>query len=468
MNVSVLKHIFYCQVSFAALYILSLFNISRHEYLYLAAFSVLLILLRPNFKFQIIALISLVFHLIPDPISQAFFENAAPVYFSLSFVQLHLVSMTLCLSLCLWLVSNIKSGRLRISHFKLLIIFVILVIMASILYKTTQVFLPLYILICFARFIWPLCYLLASPLTQEQSNKVDNVTLMGLLAPFWSYGLYYLPVPLGPQMLFRYEAKSDEEFKASVLSGMKLMALTAFLTFLFLLSFLYFYGRPNLVFPYGLSLQEFLRSNSILLPNVFFQSQSFADPNIAFGKKALSLIIQDLFFVIELFPTFGVAIALARLSGIRLPRMIYRPLQARSFVQYMGSFLYYYQQLLFKLFVIPALELKRTVKFNRKLLIGIALLAGGFLFHYLRDLIYDSGAAHVGEFTMKYSQVFIYLFIISYAVTVRSARDRSHSYLRVLMYFLIHPFVILSIMFVTRAGHNFAEFGQFLKGYFGL
>ena len=467
MNVSPFKHFFYLLISLFAICILLQFKIPRHEYLLIAGAGLAVLFKWPQFKFQIIAFISLLFHFIPDPISRIFFENAVPQGFGMSFYQLHVISMTLCLTLCVLFLFLIKKRLLAFSHFKFLFAFIVVFFLASVLYKSSHIFFPLYTLVCMARFIWPLCYLIESPLTQEQYKKNDLITLTGLLAPFWSYGLYYLPVPLGPQMLFRYEAHG-EKFKDSVLSGTKLLLLSVFLTLLFSLSYLYFFGRANTAWPFWLDLQEFLRAHSMMLPNVFLQSQSFSDPTIFFHKKVLALIVQDLFFVLELFPTFGVAIALARLSGVRLPRMIYRPLQARSFVQYMGSFLYYYQQLLFKLFVRPALGLKKTMRLNRKVLVGSALLVGGFLFHYFRDLIYLKGATQFGDFTLKYSQVFIYLFIIAYAVTYRRENKRNHSYFRVLLYFLIHPFVILSIMFVTRAGQNLESFGLFLKDFFGL
>ena len=454
MNVNTLERFFYLIAMAVGLYLLMQFQIPRHNYVLMALPIIALVFFMPQWRLQVIAGVSILFHFIPSTSHEALFSGVG-----ISFQWIHVICMTLCLTVCVLVCKNIERFKADLSHIWFLVLFIVLFVLSSLINEKFLVSWPFYFLVCFSRFVWPLCFLMVSA-AKSQNENASVLTTTGLLAPFWSFGLYYLPIPLSPPILRRYETDSPQLQKNSFISGLKLLYLSIGLTLLLAVAHQFFFARPLIDLSLLGSLKNMLIEHSLNLPSVFYNTTAFSDPQVFIGTKLVSLMIQDLFFVLELFPTFGIAIAMARLSGFRLPRMIYRPLQARSFVQYMGSFLYYYQQLLFKIFVIPALSQRKKLFLNKTATLCLALLLGSFAFHFIRDLS-KTGASN-------YGQVFLYLFIIAYVVTYQRQKASSHSYLRVLGYFLVHPFVILGIMFVTRAGRTGADFFQFLLGLTGV
>lgn len=454
MNVNAFERFFYLIVMAVGIYLLLQFQIPRHNYALLIVPIVALIFFLPKWRLQVVAGISILFHFIPSANHEILFSVAG-----MSFQLIHSICMTLCLIICVFICKNIERYKADLMHIWFLVLFLFLFVLSSLINEKFLISLPFYFLVCFSRFVWPLCFLMVSAGKFENVTK-PALTTAGLLAPFWSFGLYYLPIPLGPPILRRYEADSIQAQKNSFISGLKLLYLSIGLTLVLAVAHQFFFARSLINLSFLGSLKITLTENSLNFPSVFFNTKAFSDPQVFVGTKLASLMIQDLFFVLELFPTFGIAIAFARLSGFHLPRMIHRPLQARTFMQYMGSFLYYYQQLLFKIFVIPALSQRRKIFLNKTATLCVALLLGSFVFHFIRDL----SKLGVGS----YGQVFLYLFIIAYVVTYQRHKTSSHSYFRIFGYFLIHPFVILGIMFVTRAGRTGEEFFQFIIGLTGV
>lgn len=454
MNVNTFERFFYLFAMAVGVYLLLQFQIPRHSYLLWAVPVIALIFFLPQRRLQIVAGISILVHFIPSASHETLFTSVG-----LPFQWIHSVCMTLCLTICVLICKNLNRLKGELAHIWFLVLFLFLFVASSLISEKYLISWPFYFFVCFSRFVWPLCFLMVNA-GRSEVEKTPILTTTGLLAPFWSFGLYYLPIPLGPPILRRYEPDSELSQHKSFMSGLKLLYLSIGLTLLLAVAHQFFFSRPLIQLSVLGSLQNTLIENSLKLPSIFFNTSVFSDPQVFIGTKLLSLMIQDLFFVLELFPTFGIAIALARLSGFRLPRMIYRPLQARSFMQYMGSFLYYYQQLLFKLFVIPALGQRKKMFLNKTATLCAALLLGSFVFHFIRDL------SKAG--TGSYGQVFLYLFIIAYVVTYQRQKAMSHSYLRIFGYFLIHPFVILGIMFVTRAGRTGTDFFQFIIGLTGV
>lgn len=466
------SRIFILAFSLFGVFFLSGFNNSRHEYWWLLGLGTLGTFVFSRHRLVTVALLSILFHFIPDPLSRFLFTQIAQGSSSPDFFLFHIAGVLFSLALSYSIVSwtKIRKNQSSHDHFVLILVYFLLLTLVALAPRSELFTFLLYSLLLFARFLWPLCHLLISP---PKDNPSSSLLTTGLLAPFWSFMLYYLPIPLSPVVLQRYLPDSTQEIYDSQKSGMKLLFYSILMFAIHNALLIWLFKTPAQVLPFSPGVTNYLLQHSLALPDVYLSFSQFPHLQLSWAEKFLAIWGKDILFILELFPTFGVAIALARLCGFRLPRMIYRPLQATSFVQYMGSFLYYYQQVILKLFFEPFFKFfkahnKVWHRWSARFAIFWGLLVGGLLFHILRDSARLFGALDLMGFLTSYLQIVPYFIVIGLLAAFSNRRPlKWPAPLRSTLYFLIHPLVIFGIMVVTRFQSDLSTYLRFLSTLFG-
>jgi hypothetical protein len=187
------------------------------------------------------------------------------------------------------------------------------------------------------------------------------------------------PYGKGFEYLDRSEARSAEAFARSQLAGLKLLVLAIVLTFLLALMDAVVHGRADTAF--GTSLASW----SLALPTV---ADLLAAPAAQPLWARWSSLYLDLVHVTLRMAIWGhVIVGCLRLLGFNVFRNTYRPLLARSIVEFWNRFYYYFKELLVDLFFYPAFYRSRWASPRLRILIAIlaAAFAGNVYFHLVRE-----------------------------------------------------------------------------------
>lgn len=468
------KHILTVLLICFSFLLVSEMGATRHQFWWVWCLSLLATQMLVQYRREIVAIVSLAFHFILDPISLDILVHLHKGQNRDNW-QIYLIHFFSMLGVVLFVGFLSKFShrfsffRASTSHFRFLSLYFaslafVFVCDASVLRSYL-----IYFLILVGRFIWPLSHQL---LLQGRNSPTlfcfsDTWKQVGLMAPFWSYMLYYLPIPTGVQIL---EAKEVRNEKNQEYLGRALKA-SYWALGLYVLhnaAVVFIFGIPQKVIPFFTDFNSLLLTYSLRLPDFYTSLVAWNQSAINGYERVLTIWGRDILFVLELFPTFGIAIAVSKAMGFDLPRMIYRPFQARTFIEYMGSFLYYYRQFLVLLFFEPLMErLRREPRWIKKnsafLSLFFAIVVGGFLFHFNRDALRLGGSFVGVVFLQNYLNVLPYF--ISIGLLASFSRKRIipiYQPLRILIYFCIHPIIIFGIMSITRFKATLPDYYQFL------
>ena len=222
-------------------------------------------------------------------------------------------------------------------------------------------------IIVFSAYIWFLNYALVD---QRSRRRSSHLFQLGIFHPFW--GSSSTPLGKGAAFLRKTMAKTPEELAVTQLKGLKLLLWAIILQALKrLLSWQIEveWGIPRLA-----EVQAMHANNQTYSIFIGWTSLVWAT-----ARSALSLAIWG-----------HQIIAVARLSGFRLPRNTYRPLESRTLIEFWNRYYYYFKELLVEFFFMPTFF--RVFRNHPRLRVFFATFmaagVGNAMYHFVSDIKY--------------------------------------------------------------------------------
>jgi hypothetical protein len=292
--------------------------------------------------------------------------------------------------------------------------------------------------------------------------------------PFWSGVSAIVFVPVGAWLSGADWMRGGDRNKISAgqISGLKLLLLS------YLALFIHYFIR---VVIFGENLEQEAFSwlgvfSQLPSLNLGSMEQGFAQAAIVqqhAWERWVALISFFLQGYLRIAFNLGFAVAIARLAGFELPANFNYPWRARSFVNFFGRLLFYYNQVLMQIFYPLVKSLLFPIK-NKRFKIGAALFLsisfGGFLFHLgsdsaLPDLFQSS------EDFFSYARSFLYFSLVALLITFSTLNRKKaasmgpivHS-LKIALY-LVTWSLVLSFSAATRhSDSSWSDMGSYLLG----
>jgi len=217
----------------------------------------------------------------------------------------------------------------------------------------------------FSAYIWFLAYALVD---QRSKDPAPRLFQLGIFHPFW--GSSSTPLGKGAAFLRRVQSKTPEELSVTQIKALKLLIWSLVLTALSRALAWLVEGRLQVP-----------RLDSVQA--AFFRGEPYP---IALGWA--SLITATALGTLWLAVWGHQIVAVARLSGFRLPRNTWRPLESRTLADLWNRYYYYYKELLVEFFFVPTFL--RTFKKHPRLRTFFATFmaagVGNAVFHFVRDI----------------------------------------------------------------------------------
>lgn len=254
----------------------------------------------------------------------------------------------------------------------------------------------------FSGYMWYIAYSLLA----VQSQSAD---------PFWQQASTYRPIwsinqtPYGKGSAYwrRIEATDAEQLAITQLKGLKLLAWTVVLRFMYSPLEDVFYG--TLAIP---PLRELLGRTRVGVS--FHWWQGWESLLVAFLLDLLAVSIAGHLFI----STF-------RLAGFRALRAVYRPLESRTLAEFWNRYYYYFKELLAEFFFYPTYMryFKRWGRFRMVAATFSAACLGNMIFHFTRDLLF---IRHLGFWkAVTGMQVYaFYCVVLATAISISQLRHR--------------------------------------------
>jgi hypothetical protein len=226
---------------------------------------------------------------------------------------------------------------------------------------------------------------------------------MAALRPFWSPA--YLPFGKGTSFLRKHLSKTPRELAVTQLKGVKLLL---WANLLFLLRSLLL-----AVFSDGLGVPDPHDAIDALLAGHPYP--------VAMGWAALALSTAG--YALQVAVWAHLFIGIARLAGYRLPRGSWRPLEARTLMDYFNRFHYYFKELLVDLFFMPTFF--RMFRDHPRLRMFVATFmaagVGNALWHFSRNILAVATEGVAGAFA-SYTSYLCYATVLAVGVALSQVR----------------------------------------------
>jgi hypothetical protein len=226
---------------------------------------------------------------------------------------------------------------------------------------------------------------------------------MAVLRPYWSPA--YLPFGKGAAFLRKHLSKTPQELAVTQLKAIKLLV------------------WANLLFGL-LALLGWLFDTRIAVPDVDDAIDAFLAgrpyPRLM-GWAAIVLAAAR--YALQVAAWAHLFIGIARLAGYRLPRGSWRPLEARTLMDYFNRFHYYFKELLVDLFFMPTFF--RVFKSHPRLRMFFATFmaagVGNALWHFTRniDVVASAGLAAA---LASYTSYLFYAALLAVGVGLSQVR----------------------------------------------
>lgn len=217
----------------------------------------------------------------------------------------------------------------------------------------------------FNAYIWFLCYALIDQRARDCSPPLFQ---LGIFHPFW--GSSAVPYGKGAAFLRKTQSKTPRELAITQIKAIKLLLWALVLASM----------KTGLIWLF----QSKLKMPD--LPSVqaaYFLHHPFP-VSIGWGALILDTALITLSFAVY----FHKTVALARLAGFRLPRSMYRPLEARTLAEFWNRYYYYFKELLVEFFFIPTFL--RTFRNHPRLRMFFSTFmaagVGNAIYHFIRDI----------------------------------------------------------------------------------
>lgn len=166
-----------------------------------------------------------------------------------------------------------------------------------------------------------------------------------------------------------------------------------------------------------------------------------------------------------------IVVAIGRLCGFNLPDYINSPWRSHSFADFFSRMMYYYNIIIVNLFFYPALEFFRKFKLSSKARVFVslnwALIFGGFLTRFLKDVYRVYKFGFFESLIMNLSQPFTYTVVLALAVSTslyfeKKKKERSTNIPRMFFYFFLFS-LIMPLNFWRVFGDGFDVVKFYLK-----
>lgn len=250
-------------------------------------------------------------------------------------------------------------------------------------------------------YLWFLAYAIVD---QRARDRSPDLFQLGTFHPFWG-GPSSIPFGKGAGFLRKTLSKTPRELAISQIKGLKLLL----------------WSNVLLAIKIALS---WLCDDRLDLPSV----EVALDAHLAGQPHSIVIGWAALLWSLTRF-CLGTAywghlfIGGARLAGFRLPRATWRPLEARTLIEYFNRFSYYFKELLVDFFFVPTFF--RVFRQHPRLRMFFATFmaagVGNAIFHFVRevDLIPTMGLLATFE---SYTSYLFYCVVLAVGIGVSQVR----------------------------------------------
>ena len=252
----------------------------------------------------------------------------------------------------------------------------------------------------FTPYLWFLPFAIADLRSRAPAPLVLQ---MSVLRPFWSPA--YLPFGKGAAFLRKHLSKTPQEVAVTQLKAIKLLV-WADLLFGLLAALGWLFDERIAVPDVEAAIDAFLAGRP------YPRAMAWAAIVLAAARYALQVAAWAHLFI-----------GIARLAGYRLPRGSWRPLQARTLMDYFNRFHYYFKELLVDLFFMPTFF--RMFRHHPRLRMFFATFmaagVGNAIWHFTRtiDVVAANGLA--GALT-SYTSYLFYAALLAAGVGLSQVR----------------------------------------------
>jgi hypothetical protein len=245
----------------------------------------------------------------------------------------------------------------------------------------------------FVAYFWFLGY----AVLEVRSGAPSILAQLGTFRPFW--GPTITPFGKGVTYLRKFESQESHELSVTQLKGLKLL--------------LWVHVLRVTKLCFAITTHKYF--NIPTFDEAFVaQIAGAAFPWYVCWGSLVAYFFEDLLGMV-LFG--GVFIACARMSGFRLLRNTYRPLESRTIAEFWNRYYFYYKELLVDFFFYPTfLRCFRKHKWLRLFLATfMAACVGNMTFHFMRDIefVADHGLL---KGVVAFESFAVYAFILSLGI----------------------------------------------------
>ena len=226
---------------------------------------------------------------------------------------------------------------------------------------------------------------------------------MALLRPYWSPA--YLPFGKGAAFLRKHLSKTPHELAVTQLKAIKLLL------------------WANLLFAL-IGMLDWLFATQMAVPEVDDAIAAFlAGQPYARSLSWAAIVLAAARYALQVAAWAHLFIGIARLAGYRLPRGSWRPLQARTLMDYFNRFHYYFKELLVDLFFMPTFF--RMFRNHPRLRMFFATFmaagVGNALWHFTRNIDVVASAG-LPSASASYTSYLFYATLLAVGVGLSQVR----------------------------------------------
>ena len=309
------------------------------------------------------------------------------------------------------------------------------------------------LLVVFTPFVW--FFPLAIADLRARAGDSPGMQL-AVQRPFWSH--YYLPFGKGTAYLRKHYSALPREQAITQIKGVKLLL------------------WANVLLLISQALTWFF-SDYLMLPRLINAIDAFvAGQPLPIATGWAVLIYGSFRYALQIAIWAHLFIGLARMTGYRLPRGSWRPLESRTLMEYFNRFHFYFKEILVDLFFIPTFfkVFKQHPRLRMFTATFMAAGVGNALWHFMADIQLIAVDGLWGAVS-SFSSYLFYSFVLAVGVGLSQVRAsmgyRPSATLagRLYAFLFVWSFVVLLRVFSdgTR-DHSFEQRLQFLLSLFGL
>lgn len=279
---------------------------------------------------------------------------------------------------------------------------------------------------------------------------------MAALRPFWSPS--YLPFGKGAAFLRKHLSASPRELAVTQIKAFKLLV------------------WANLLFALRDALDRvFGNIAGIPDPHAAIDAMLAGHPYpIAIGWASLVLAVAV--YSLQVAAWADLFIGIARLAGYRLPRGSWRPLEARTLMDYFNRFHYYFKELLVDLFFMPTFfrMFRQHPRLRMFFATFMAAGVGNALWHFSRNLS-EVASAGPANAVASFSSYLFYAAILAGGVSLsqvrasRGIRPSARPGARLASFAFVWSFILCIHVFGdSNRVHTLGERLKFMASLFGV